>query len=81
MDCTEDTLEPYLKGDVLVPHPDLQLLPTIFVLLGPLSIIFPARRKSVSIQWPTRFGRHQLHDLACLDDTLDLLHQQTAHAH
>jgi hypothetical protein len=46
-------LPDYLEGDVLISNPDLQLLASVLVLLGPLGVILP------------RCGNHLM--LSCID--------------
>lgn len=81
----------YLERNVFVAQPDLQFLSTILVLLRPFRVIFPVGGNRQSARGPpvdcTRHTAHGhtvanvLHDLAVLDNALDLLHHQRAHTH
>lgn len=64
------------ERNVLVTHPDLELLAPVLVLLRPLGVVLPARTRLVDGR---RAGREEgvdvLHNLGVLDDALDLFDQ------
>jgi hypothetical protein len=74
----EERARPYLERDVFITEPDLQLLPAILVLLRPFAIVFPIPESATPRM--TLEG-YRLHDLAVLDDSLDLRDHQRANAH
>lgn len=72
----------YLKGDVVIPQSNLQLLSPVLVLLRPLAIVFPVSSSAHVHRIVTSHPLLDiLQDLAGLDDALDLVNHGRADAH
>ena len=76
----QDAHATYLKGDMVVPNADLELLLPNDVLLGPIGIILPAVG-SASIAMATKRTENSLGDLARLNDPLELFDNERADPH
>jgi hypothetical protein len=71
---------------MFIAHSNLQLLSSILVLLGPLSIVLPVKNLGQRLTLRDRgdHGRENsnlLHDLAALNNTFDFLNQERANTH
>lgn len=69
-----------LKGDMLIPQPDFQLLSAVLVLFRPLTIVLPSQALAAAIT-STCAWKTLLHDLALLNDPFYLVDEKGANAH
>lgn len=68
---------PYLKGNVLLVYPDLELLATDNVLLGPRRIVFSVRRQRL-VPPSTPLGHCAAHFVISLSRTIRFISSTTA---